>query len=128
MKLNKQKRKLLLVLPAVVIPFLCMAFYLLGGGRGGGRSVAAAGMGLNTQLPKPKNDPRQAFLDKMQAYAAADRDSMRRKEYERQDPYRKPDSGVVSKYVGSSAAGRGVQRSLVGGRRSRPGIKRRMRC
>jgi len=94
------------VMPAVVMVFLCVVFYLLGGGRGGVRPIGAAAMGLNTQLPKPKFDPRQAFLDKMKAYAEADRDSMRRAQYERQDPYRKVDTIGARKYGGSSVTGR----------------------
>ena len=116
MTVNKQKRRFLLVMPAVVMVFLCVVFYLLGGGRGGVRPIGAAAMGLNTQLPKPKFDPRQAFLDKMKAYAEADRDSMRRAQYERQDPYRKVDTIGARKYGGSSETGRRVYGSVAPGR------------
>jgi hypothetical protein len=94
MKLNKRKIRFLLVLPAVGVLFLCLVFYLLHGGRG---KPAGAAMGLNTQLPKPRFDPRQAFLNKMQVYAQADRDSLRREQYERQDPYRMSDSVAIRK-------------------------------
>ncbi|HXB94365.1 MAG TPA: conjugative transposon protein TraM [Puia sp.] len=116
MTTNKQKRQFLLVLPAVVIPLLCMVFYTLGGGRASGKPAGAGTMGLNTQLPKPKFDPRQAFMNKMQAYMEADRDSLRKGQYERQDPYRRTDTSSVRRGAGYPGGSEGGRRSVMTGR------------
>ncbi|HVS98102.1 MAG TPA: conjugative transposon protein TraM [Puia sp.] len=102
--MSKQKRIFLLAAPVVVIAMLFVVFYILGGGRSG-KPAGAAAMGLNTQLPKPKFDLRQAFLNKMQAYVEADRDSVRKEQYERQDPYRKTDTPLLRRGVRTDAAG-----------------------
>ncbi|MFN0293463.1 conjugative transposon protein TraM [Pedobacter helvus] len=49
-KLKKDKRKVLLFLPLLVVPFLALAFYAMGGGQGSG-DASSKGTGLNTRLP-----------------------------------------------------------------------------
>src|SRR5580692_5497936 len=82
----KQKRKFLLVMPVIAWPFLMLIFHALGGGGvakpGGGKT-----MGLNSELPKAYVDPRKAFLNKLSLYEQAERDSVKRLQYLRQDPY-----------------------------------------
>lgn len=52
---TRRKRKFLMVLPLLVLPFLTMAFWALGGGRGGGDlSKPERQAGLNTRLPEAK--------------------------------------------------------------------------
>src|ERR1700754_4429167 len=80
------KQKFFLVLPLIVIPFLCCIFYVLGGGRGA-QKTAAGIRGLNTELPKPGFDPKRSLPDKLANYEKASHDSMLRKENERRDPY-----------------------------------------
>lgn len=47
----QRKRKALLVLPFVVIPFLTMAFWAMGGGKGKDGNKGSKSEGLNLQLP-----------------------------------------------------------------------------
>jgi conjugative transposon TraM protein len=50
----QRKRKALLVLPLVVIPFLTMAFWAMGGGEGEDYASSVRSEGLNLLLPKPE--------------------------------------------------------------------------
>jgi hypothetical protein len=50
----QRKQKALLVLPLVVIPFLTMAFWAMGGGKGEDNSSSVKPEGLNLLLPKPE--------------------------------------------------------------------------
>ena len=99
--MTKEKRRGLVFLPVLVIPFCCLVFYVLGGGRG-----AASGevpKGLNMQLPAVAVDWQKAFQDKLKTYEQADKDSVRRGQYQRQDPYHR-DSGVRAVPVGRRVA------------------------
>ncbi len=49
-KSKKDKRKILLSLPLLAVPFLLLAFYALGGGKGSS-DTSPKGAGINTQLP-----------------------------------------------------------------------------
>ncbi|WP_162054692.1 conjugative transposon protein TraM [Pontibacter pamirensis] len=49
-----RRRKFLLVLPLLVLPFLTMAFWALGGGEGTAARTPQAVKGLNLQLPEPQ--------------------------------------------------------------------------
>jgi len=44
------KRKMLLLLPLLIIPFLTMGFWALGGGKGAGNGKKDSGTGLNPVL------------------------------------------------------------------------------
>ena len=68
-----RKRKLLLFLPLLVLPFLTFAFWRLGGGTGDPKQQVAANDGINTSLPGPdlKNDKPQ---DKLGVYEQHKRD------------------------------------------------------
>ncbi len=79
-----KRRKFLMVLPLIVVPFLTLLFWLLGGGSGSAKVVTAIS-GLNTQLPDA-NLKQPSALDKMSFYAMADRDSVKRKEQVSMDP------------------------------------------
>jgi hypothetical protein len=73
------KRKVLLLLPLIILPFLALGFKLLGGGTGTiGAEQQTSKKGINTDLPDAtfnKNQPQ----DKMAFYDQADRDSMNSK-------------------------------------------------
>lgn len=87
MQTSAKKRKMLLVLPVLVIPFLTLAFYAMGGGRGQSLTVENHGTtGLNLQLPdaRLKEDK---LLDKLGFYDKAARDSAKKQEWMRSDPY-----------------------------------------
>ncbi len=79
-----KKRKFFVMLPLIVIPFMVVLFWLLGGGTGE-KSQLVANKGLNTQLPEAKID-NKSVLDKMSFYAQADQDSINRLQQMRMDP------------------------------------------
>lgn len=89
MQQAKQKRKLLLVLPVLVIPFMTVAFWALGGGKGNAATQANESMGLNMSLPEAKLKD-ENLLDKLGFYDKAARDSAKRSEWLRSDPSFKP--------------------------------------
>ncbi|MBC8986663.1 conjugative transposon protein TraM [Pedobacter sp. N36a] len=74
-KRSKDKRKVLLFLPLLVLPFLALAFYAMGGGRNNKeKDQQLAAKGINTNLPDAsfkKTEP----VDKMGYYAQLDRDN-----------------------------------------------------
>lgn len=86
---NKKKRKMMLVLPLLVIPFLTMAFWALGGGTG--KAIVADSKGLNLALPDA-NLKEDKALDKLSFYDQAAKDSMKREEWMRNDPYFRMDT------------------------------------
>nr|WP_294894472.1 conjugative transposon protein TraM [uncultured Pedobacter sp.] len=71
----KEKRGRLLMLPLLVLPFLAMAFYALGGGRGNySNQTSTINAGINTDLPDAsfkEEEPK----DKMGFYRRAVKDS-----------------------------------------------------
>jgi conjugative transposon TraM protein len=80
-----KKRKMLLVLPLLVIPFMTLAFYALGGGSSRQRPDVA-NPGLNLTLPGP-NSKDDKMVDKLSFYDKAARDSSQLAEWMRSDPY-----------------------------------------
>lgn len=81
-----RKRKMMLVLPLLVIPFLTMAFWALGGGTGSKNknSIQTAGLNLNlpdAQLKDDKGENKLSFYDK------ADKDSLELLEQIKNDPF-----------------------------------------
>jgi conjugative transposon TraM protein len=83
-----RKRKMLMVLPLLVIPFLTMAFWAMGGGKGNHEQKQNTIQGLNLNLPDPKQKD-DKFLDKLSFYDKADKDSAKLAEWMRSDPYYK---------------------------------------
>ncbi len=82
-----RKRKFLLVLPLLVLPFITLAFWSLGGGKGSTADpTILIEEGLNATVPDA-SFKKEKPLDKMQAYAIADRDSNRLEKMMKQDPY-----------------------------------------
>lgn len=82
-----RKRKTMLVLPLLVIPFLTLAFYALGGGKGNTQPVnAEMNKGLNLKLPDA-NLKEENLMDKLGFYDKADKDSAKMAEWMRSDPY-----------------------------------------
>jgi conjugative transposon TraM protein len=82
-----RKRKFLMALPLLVLPFVTLAFWSLGGGRGFANSINSKPSGLNLELPNAnlKNDA----IDKLGFYEKATRDSLKLKEEMENDPYLK---------------------------------------
>jgi conjugative transposon TraM protein len=81
-----RQRKMLLVLPALVIPFITMAFWALGGGKGEPNETIKTTTGLNLELPGAalKDDK---SMDKMAYYDKAQSDSEKIMQQMKDDPY-----------------------------------------
>lgn len=94
-----RKRKMMLVMPLLVVPFLTMAFWALGGGKETS-SIKASGdrQGLNLNLPDA-NLKEDKLADKLSFYDKADKDSMKLEEWMRSDPYYMKKDTVISEPV-----------------------------
>ncbi|MDQ6889965.1 MAG: conjugative transposon protein TraM, partial [Bacteroidota bacterium] len=81
-----RQRKMMMALPFLVIPFVTMAFWALGGGKGPESVERKNNSGLNLNLPDAnlKND---RYEDKLSFYKEADDDSLKRQQVLRNDPY-----------------------------------------
>lgn len=81
-----RKRKLLMVMPLLVLPFVTLLFWALGGGKVGDVDQQQAQEGLNMQLPDAsfKEDK---TLDKLSYYEKASSDSAKVYELMKNDPY-----------------------------------------
>lgn len=80
---------MLLVLPIIAVPFITMAFWALGGGKG--KEEVVTEKGLNLELPEA-NLKEDKGLDKLSFYDQAAKDSQKREEWMRNDPYFKMDT------------------------------------
>jgi conjugative transposon TraM protein len=87
-----RKRKFYLVVPLLVLPFVTLAFWAMGGGREK-TDDAKAVTGLNLQLPDAKLKDDKNF-DKLSFYNLADKDSLKHVEDVRNDPNYKPDTNL----------------------------------
>jgi conjugative transposon TraM protein len=90
---NVKQRKMMLVLPLLIIPFLTMGFWALGGGKGKRQNNQAVA-GLNLDLPDPKQKD-DKLLDKLSFYDKADKDSAKMEEWMQRDPYYRKDTQPV---------------------------------
>ena len=83
---DPKKRKKLLILPLLVIPFLTMAFWALGGGGADTSRGQKKSVGLNLQLPgaQLKDDKDE---NKLSYYEQAERDSARWRQGMQNDPF-----------------------------------------
>lgn len=80
-----RKRKMMLVLPVIVLPFVTMAFWVLGGGKGNKANANVQTAGLNLNLPDAKLKDTEG--DKLSFYEAAEKDSVKLQEQMRNDPF-----------------------------------------
>jgi Conjugative transposon, TraM len=101
-ELLRRKRKMMLVLPVVLIPLLTLGFYALGGGTGGkgGKGIVVT-KGLNMSLPEAKFDMKKKSLNKLGFYRQSEQDSIKLRESRKHDPY----SGWKDSSLGSAAFG-----------------------
>lgn len=72
--IEERKRKFLIILPVLVIPFVAFLFYILGGGKGDSSSGTTRTSALSTTLPDPLVNEHQQ-MDKLSLYERASRDS-----------------------------------------------------
>ena len=82
-----QKRKFYVMLPVLVIPFLTMFFWALGGGQGVVNAKESNSVGLNLTLPEPKFGDESNAWDKLSLYQKARRDSLKASQAKKNDPY-----------------------------------------
>jgi len=71
---EKNKRKLLLLLPLLLLPFAALTFYAFGGGKKSAADSKMLNAGLNTSLPGAHLKARKT-KDKLALYDQAERDS-----------------------------------------------------
>lgn len=76
-----------MALPVLVIPFMTMFFWAMGGGKNAVALTSAETVGLNTKLPDAKFNDEQNTWDKLSLYQKARRDSMKISQAKRSDPY-----------------------------------------
>jgi conjugative transposon TraM protein len=81
---NVRKRKALLILPLLVIPFLTLAFWAMGGGKGE-KEKQSNSSGLNMQLPNAHLKDNKGE-NKLSFYDEAEKDSARFREEIKSDP------------------------------------------
>lgn len=82
-----RKRKFYMVLPVLVVPFLTMIFWALGGGQGvPAQAVAKDFDELNVTLPDAHFSEQETW-DKLSLYEMAERDSAKYEEARESDPY-----------------------------------------
>lgn len=82
----KRKRKMLVMLPLICLPFISLAFWALGGGKETADNTQPTTAGLLLNLPDSKlkeADP----TDKLRFYEQAEKDSLKLEEWMRTDPY-----------------------------------------
>lgn len=102
----RRTRKVMLLLPVVLIPLLCIGFYALGGGQGDKKNNGVQlTKGLNMSLPEAKFDTKKKGLNKLGFYKQSEQDSIRLREKRKMDPY----YGFKDSGAGVSAAGGGVR-------------------
>lgn len=81
-----QRRKFVMVMPMLVLPFVTGIFLALGGGQGAdGATTSSSSTGLNLQLPDAHFGNEE--LNKLALYDKAQRDSLKSKEERENDPY-----------------------------------------
>jgi len=91
-----RKRKMMMMLPLLVVPFLTMAFWALGGGDVVSNEKTQT-QGLNLKLPTPKLS--YDFTNKLSFYDQADKDSMKLAEEMRNDPYYRHQDSMKNVYL-----------------------------
>jgi len=82
-----QQRRFYMVLPVLVLPFITMIFWALGGGQGTTAQAKEIQSGLNLSLPGAHFVKEDELWDKFTLYEQAKRDSLKYEEARRNDPY-----------------------------------------
>ena len=97
-----RQRKMLLVLPLIVLPFLTLFFWALGGGKAKSAGTqASVNKGFNMNLPGAKNKKNTGW-NKMSFYDKAAADSTKLKQAMKSDPYYHPDSATHALSAGTA--------------------------
>ena len=85
--ISPQQRKFLLAVPVLALPFFCLVFTSLKGGKTVDKEKDGKSPGLNLELPSANFDHNKTLLNKINSYQEAEQDSQRRKELVEHDPY-----------------------------------------
>ncbi len=114
----QRKRKLMLMLPVLVLPFVTLIFWALGGGQGNIAQASENKMaGFNLKLPDAQMKE-ETELDKMGYYTKAKKDSIKFQELLRNDPnYRETgpmEAQAQQQYSGYHLGSNGMNNSLYG--------------
>lgn len=97
----KKQRKFLVVAPLLVLPFITMIFWALGGGQGTQTLPDKEQQkGFNMKLPQAKLPA--GNLDKMSLYHIAEQDSKALREARAQDPYANYENTQANLYSGDT--------------------------
>lgn len=88
-----KKRKFFLVLPVLVLPFITLAFWAMGGGSAT-KDVPVPQQGLNKELPDAQLSKEP--VDKMSLYNQAAKDSLARKQQQGFSPFDQQDTTGLS--------------------------------
>ena len=98
-----RKKKLLMVMPLIVLPFITLLFWALGGGKINKGNKLQALEGLNMQLPAANlNEVKPQ--DKLGYYDKATSDSLKRQELLKNDPYYKAEKTDQSPHFNSDTS------------------------
>lgn len=84
--IEERKRKFLIALPVLVLPFISLLFYSLDGGKGTEDVNQARISALSSTLPDPLFDNSKP-MDKMSLYQQADKDSIDKERAAAYDPF-----------------------------------------
>jgi conjugative transposon TraM protein len=98
-----RKRKFLIVLPLLVLPFVVMFFAALGGGKGSTEKKDVNRPGINTSLPNAHFKGGKE-KDKLALYDEANKDSLRRRAAFRNDPWQMRETDTTDLMEIKSAA------------------------
>jgi hypothetical protein len=99
-----RQRKFLLVAPLLILPFLTLFFWALGGGKVNATDATNnAAKGFNMNLPGAKLKNNSTF-NKMSYYNQAALDSVKLKQEMKSDPYYRPSADSAGR-IGASASG-----------------------
>jgi conjugative transposon TraM protein len=82
----RQRRKFFMILPLLILPFVTMIFWALGGGQATPAQATALNTGLNLNLPSAHFFKKES-QNKLNLYEDAKRDSLKFKEARENDPY-----------------------------------------
>lgn len=84
--IEERKRKFLVMLPVLTIPFIVLLFYSLGGGKGESQAQTSRSSALSTTLPDPLLDDHKP-TDKLSLYQQAEKDSEEQRRNQMNDPF-----------------------------------------
>jgi hypothetical protein len=115
----RRKRKMMLIMPLIVAPMLCLGFHGLGGGKGEAKHAGVVSeKGLNMSLPEARFDPKKKLLNKLGFYTQAEQDSVKMMERRKQDPFYNRDASHPDALVKGGLPGDGMNGAIPGRRDS----------